>query len=256
MNKILQKIIVAFLFVCSYVPLCGADLPKQIGWVSDYANVIGTKSYQEMSGIINELEQKTGAEIAVVTVTNFGNDTIENFSAKLFKEWGIGKKGKDNGVLIIASIEDRRVRIEVGYGLEGVLTDGECGHILDTYVIPYFKENEYDTGLSRGVSAVASVIAKSAGVELSGGNIPAEQNSSGGFSHDAFIFLIVLAMLIIFCRYVFMFLVFAGMSGRGRSFNSRLRNYGGFGGGGFGGFSGGGGFGGGMSGGGGASRGW
>ncbi|MDD5688101.1 MAG: TPM domain-containing protein [Elusimicrobia bacterium] len=231
-----------FLFSCSGLSY-GVDLPKPTGWVADYAGVIDDSSSQQMSAIIQELEQKTGAEIAVVTVKNLGNDSIENFSVQLFKRWGIGKKGKDNGVLLAASIDDRKVKIEVGYGLEGILPDGLCGEILDTYVIPNFKEGAYSKGLTTGVLAIASVIAKDAGVELTGGTIGVKQGGKSSPLGIFFQFLFFIIIIYVFIRHPFLFLLFLGTSG-GR----------GSGGGGFGGGFGG--FGGGMSGGGGASRGW
>ncbi|MDO8734782.1 MAG: TPM domain-containing protein, partial [Elusimicrobiota bacterium] len=174
-----------------------------------------------------------------------GNDSIDDFSVKLFKEWGIGKKGKDNGVLLISSIEDRKVKIEVGYGLEGILPDGLCGEILDTYIVPYFKDGEYGKGMAAGVVAVASVIVKDAGVELTGGTVEVRQGGRVSILGMFFQFLFLIVMALVFIRHPFLFLLFLGMSG------GRGRGSGG------GGFSGGfGGFGGGMSGGGGAGRSW
>lgn len=244
MNKKIQNIFFSVLLLTCFELLWSSDIPKLTGWVSDNANVIDSQSYQKMDGIIHELEQKTGAEIAVVSVKSLGNDSIENFSAKLFEKWGIGKKGKDNGVLILSAIDDRKVKIEVGYGLEGILPDGLCGEILDTYVIPSFKEGAYSKGLTTGVIAIASVIAKDAGVELTGGNIAVKQ--AGRITPFSIFFqlLALIIMIFVFIRHPFLFLLFLGMSGGGRGSGGR-----GFGGG-FGGF------GGGMSGGGGASRSW
>ena len=248
MNKIallFTNLSTCFLVTCLY-----ASLPKPDGWVADYAGVIDASSYQQMNSVIQELEQKAGAEIAVVSVKNIGNESIDDFSVKLFKEWGIGKKGKDNGVLLVSSIEDRKVKIEVGYGLEGILPDGLCGEILDTYLVPYFKNGEYGKGMANGVFAVASVIAKDAGVELTGGNIEVKQvgltSPKKGSTLGIFLqFLFLIIMAFVFIRHPFLFLLFLGMSGGGGRGSSG------------GGFSGGfGGFGGGMSGGGGASRGW
>lgn len=217
------------------------------GWVSDFAGVINEETKQQIESIITELEQKTSAEIAIVSLDTIENYTIEEFATRLFEKWGIGKKGKDNGVLLVAVIKDKKVRIEVGYGLEGILPDGLCGEILDKYVVAYFKNGDYSKGFLYGTAAIAKVIAKDAGVELTD---EAYQNIKLEKEPNFFEFLIrTLFFIIIFniiSRYPFLgFWILS--SGRFRG--------GGFGRGGFGGGFGSG-FGGGLSGGGGASRGW
>lgn len=238
----------SFLIFCGFLLLgfanlaVSADFPRPAGWVADYAGVIEPQAYQKMTGVIQELEKKTGAEIAVVTVKKLENETIDSFSVQLFKKWGIGKKGKDNGVLLIAAIEDRKVKIEVGYGLEGILPDGLCGEILDTYIIPAFKKGAFGEGLMMGTLALASVIAKDANVELTGEMIAVRQAVKRSPRSMILKLLLFIILIPIFIRHPFLLLLFLG-AGRG--------------GGGGGGFSGGfGGFGGGLSGGGGAGRGW
>jgi len=220
-------------------------LPRPRGWVSDNAGVLDTESYARINSAITELEQKTSAEIGVVTVKDLGGQPVESYAVDLFKEWGIGKKGKDNGVLIIAAINDRRVRIEVGYGLEGILPDGKTGAILDQYVLPYFRDGDYGKGIEFCTRAVAMVIAGDAGVQLTGAPLP-ERRQQTGWLQQLVTSILVIVILAVIAR-----------------FNARRRGRkggGGYYGGGFGGGAGGGGFGGGfgggMSGGGGSSRGW
>ncbi len=234
-----------FLFIANFNLLRSAELPRPANsWVADYAGVLDSQSYQKMTGVIQELEQKTGAEIAVVTVKTLGNESIDDFSVRLFQKWGIGKKGKDNGVLLVAAIEDKKTKIEVGYGLEGILPDGLCGEILDRYVVPAFKKGEFGEGLTMGAIALASVIAKDASVELTGGMIAVSQPVKRSPLSMFLRFIFFIIMIFVFIRHPFLFFLFLGMASGGR-------------GGGGGGFSGGfGGFGGGLSGGGGAGRSW
>lgn len=233
-----------FLFIANFNLLRSADLPRPVNaWVADFAGVMDAESYRQANLVIQELEQKTGAEIAVVTVKNLGNESIDSFSVKLFEKWGIGKKGKDKGALLVAAIEDKKTKIEVGYGLEGILPDGLCGEILDNYVVPYFKKGEYGKGLENGAKALAFVIAKDAGVQLTGSASVSQPKQKTTFLSLLMRFIFFVIMVILFIRNPFLFFLFLGMSGGGRG-----------GGGGFGGGFGG--FGGGMSGGGGASRGW
>jgi uncharacterized protein len=111
-----------------------------------------------LNSTIGELEQTNGAEMAVVVVTSLDGLSVEEAAVKLFELWGIGKKSKDNGLLLLWSTGDRRVRVEVGYGLEGTLPDGKVGAILDTYVIPQFKAGDFDRGLIDGVDALVRVV--------------------------------------------------------------------------------------------------
>jgi len=238
----------ALIVVFFAAPFFGLNIPRPDNWVNDFAGVMDERSKLNATTAINELEQKTSCEIAVVTVKDLGGESIESAAVTLFKQWGIGKKGKDNGVLILVSVNDRKAKIEVGYGLEGILTDGTCGEILDKYMVPEFKNGNYSDGLTRGAYAVALVIAKDRGVELTGAPIymgTPEHKQSIVRTIANVLFLVI--MIVIFIRNPMLFLLFLGMRGSGSG--GRMGG-GGFGGGGFGGF------GGGMSGGGGASRGW
>lgn len=135
-------------------------------WVTDVAGGLRPDTVATLNDIIGELERTTGAEVGVAVVRSLDGLSVEEAAEKLFKTWGIGKAGKDNGVLLLWSTGDRKVRIEVGYGLEGDLPDGRVGAILDTYVIPQFKAGQFDEGVIGGVRAIASIIEGSEPVEL------------------------------------------------------------------------------------------
>jgi uncharacterized protein len=135
-------------------------------FVEDSAGVLGSQYIAIIDDICKELESKTSAELAVVTVDNLGGLTVEDFAGQLFKRFGIGKKEKDNGLLILFSLDDRKVRIEVGYGLESVINDAKAGRMLDEYAIPKFKEGQYGRGLYDLTKAAAIAVANSSGVKL------------------------------------------------------------------------------------------
>ena len=103
-----------------------------------------------------------------MTVPSLDGGEVADFSNRLFAQWGIGGQGADNGVLILTSIEDRQVWIEVGYGIEPIIPDARAGRILDESVLPFFREEQYGSGLAAGAATVASIIAVEAGVELTG----------------------------------------------------------------------------------------
>lgn len=228
---------------------------KPAGYVTDQANVISQDQQAFLEKVLTELQQKTGAQVAVVTLPTLAGGEINDFANRLFERWGIGGKDKDNGVLFIAAIQDRKTRIEVGYGLEPILPDARAGRILDEAVLPLFRQSRLGEGMVQGTLSIARLIADDAGVQLTGvaRGRPAGRPPELSWFH--LIFLLIL--FAVFIRNPFLFLLLMGRQSR---WSSGRR----FGGGGFGGYGGGGGwggggfggFGGGSSGGGGASRGW
>lgn len=143
-----------------------AETPTQVenplrarrSWVSDGAGVIDPAMETKINAVLNRLEKKNGTEIAVVTVRNLGGQDIEGFANDLFNLWKIGKKGRDNGVLLLAAIEDRRYNIEVGYGLEDALSDGKATALLRDTLPPAFRRSAYGEGLYAATLAVVREI--------------------------------------------------------------------------------------------------
>lgn len=135
-------------------------------YVQDYAQVLSAEDKRRLLSIGQELDNKTTAQLAVVTVKNLDGQPIEDYALSILREWGIGSKEKNNGALIVVAVQDRRSRIEVGYGLEGLLTDGLTGRIQDQAMIPYFRKGNYAAGIVNGYAVTASLIAKDAGVQL------------------------------------------------------------------------------------------
>ena len=123
-------------------------------WVTDTAGALRPDTVARLNSKIGEIERTSGVELAVVVIRSLDGVSVEEAAVKLFESWGIGKKHADNGLLFLWSTGDRRVRVEVGYGLEGALPDGKVGAILDTYVIPRFKAGEFDEGVLAGVEAL------------------------------------------------------------------------------------------------------
>ena len=231
-------------------PLTGyTQFPEPKGYVNDFAGVIPAEYENKITAIAKEVENKTGVQIAVVTVRNMEGMTDTEYASRLFKAWGIGGKENNEGVLIFMSLEERRVRIETGYGIEPVITDGRAGQIIDESILPFLQKGEYGQGLYQGILAVADVIAKDKGVAITGSRyrqqpVPRSRPRSGV---GGCIPVVIIILLIILTRgRIIPWLLLMSMGGGGRG--------GGFSGGGFGGGFGG--FGGGMSGGGGASRGF
>jgi uncharacterized protein len=135
-----------------------AAFPKPAGYVNDGAGVLDAKTRTELGALLRDVEQQTTAEIALVTVPSLDGMTVEEYANRLFKEWGIGKKGHDNGVLVLVAPTEHKMRIEVGYGLEPVLPDGLSGEIIRTSFLPRFKEDAYARGIRDGLTRVAAIV--------------------------------------------------------------------------------------------------
>ncbi|NQU12497.1 MAG: TPM domain-containing protein [Desulfobacteraceae bacterium] len=231
-------------------------IPKPKGLVNDFANVIPPSYKQKIARVTAELLQKTGVPVVVVTMPDIGGAEYNDYANRLYRAWGIGKKGQDKGVLIFVTIKERKMRIETGYGVEGILPDGLVGEIRDRYMTPFLKENKFGEGLLNGTLAVAQVIAKSEGMKLTGKvQTKKEKKGGSGLSFLPIIFIVIIFMLISRRRggsFLFFLPLLFGLGG-GHGQRSSSSGFGGS----FGGFGGGfGGFGGGMSGGGGAGGGF
>jgi uncharacterized protein len=208
-----------------------------------------------MENLAREVLQKTGTAIVVAVVPTIGEGEVNDYVNRLYSSWGIGKKGEDKGVLIFVAVRERKMRIETGYGVEGILPDGLVGEIRDRYVVPYLSQGDYGKGLLNGMTAIASIVAKDAGVTLTGMpqiERPQGKRQTGTRINPLVVIALIVAVMILLGtrqgRDMLPFLIGFLLGGGGRG------SGGGFGGGGFGGFGGGGvgGFGGGSSGGGGA----
>lgn len=244
-------------------------IPALTDTVNDFANVIDAESAREIDRRVRELQKASGDVVAVATVRTFKPfGTIDEFAVKMFENdgKGIGQKGKDNGLLVVVAVDDRAVRIEVGYDLESIIPDGYAGETIRTVIVPEFRQGRYGRGVLAGVTRLVNRIADRRNVTLQ--SVPPERQPLERSSGFPWFFLVVILIMLI--------------AGRGRrrrrrgphwgagpwsGWNSGVGPFGGgrFGGG-FGGFGGGGGFsrggggfggfGGGRSGGGGASGGW
>lgn len=135
-------------------------LPKPAGRVTDLANIIDAVTESQLDRQLDDLERKTSSEIAIVTVTSLDGVPIEDYAVRLFKEWGIGQAKADNGVLVLVALNEREMRIEVGYGLEGILPDGLAGQIIRENFTPRFREDDYNGGIRDGVARVVEVVEK------------------------------------------------------------------------------------------------
>jgi uncharacterized protein len=228
---------------------------RPAGYVNDFANVLTPEAKAQIEALCQQVDQKAHAQIALVTVNSLDGSDVESYAVDLFHKWGIGAKSTDRGVLILYAIRDHRARIEVGYGLEPILPDGKVGG-FQREAIPQMRSDDYGGALLLVTSRVAEVIAKDAGVEITGAPIRAPTSNEPGpaqISLGAIILAVIVFVLILFTplRGLLFWMLLSGGSRGGWGGGGGGWSSGGFGGGG--GF---GGFGGGSSGGGGASSSW
>jgi uncharacterized protein len=239
------------LFILIYATLTNAlDIPPLKGRVNDYAGLLPSARAQALERRLESFESETGHQIAVLTIPSLQGDALESFSIRVAENWKIGQKGFDNGVILLIAQNDRKLRIEVGYGLEGVLPDAIASRIIQEIIVPRFRANDFAGGVEAGVEAIIKV--------TSGEPLPEAARKKATSRSFPFLAQVVLLLL---------FLAFYGFSSfglfpRATGWSTRgRRSYGGWGGGSFGGGGfggGGGGFsgGGGGFGGGGASGSW
>src|SRR6185436_6571244 len=191
-RRLNQQLVILALFVAAALASSAVASAEPLGsipnprvrdgtWVTDVAGALRPDTIGRLNATLRELEQQTGAEMAVVVIRSLDGLSIEDAAVKLFALWGIGKKGSDNGLLLLWSTGDRRVRVEVGYGLEGVLPDGKVGAILDSYVIPQFKSGDFDAGILAGVDVILKAV-RNEPINLASADSESYESGSSPFS--------------------------------------------------------------------------
>lgn len=245
MKRGLPRFVVCGL-ACLALAVCSAQaaltFPPLTGRVVDDAHILSADTQDKLTALLAQEEKQTGNQIVVATLPSLEGAAIEQYGYQLGRAWGIGQKGKNNGALLIVVPSAHKVRIEVGYGLEGQLTDAQSRIIIDEFMRPAFRRGDYDSGVTAGTQAIVKVLG---GVTLSAQDESASDEGRGGGMSFPWPIIVIL-IWIVFGRFFWPLLFLGGFGGRGWG--------GGFGSGGFGGggFSGGGG----SFGGGGASGGW
>jgi len=157
-RSVLRACAAVAVFLAALAPSPAAEIPYLSGRVNDYAGILSPATVQRLTQLLKEHEDSTSNQVVVLTVTSLEGDVLEEYSIRVVENWKLGQKGKDNGVLLLVASDDRKVRIEVGRGLEGDLTDATCDVIIRREIIPQFKEGDYDGGVSRGTEAIVAAI--------------------------------------------------------------------------------------------------
>lgn len=218
--------------------------PALSGRVVDEAGILSPATQERLTAMLAQHERQTGNQVVVVTLKSLQGYPIEDYGYQLGRQWGIGQKGHDNGALLIVAPREHRTRIEVGYGLEGRLTDAQSKLLIENIILPEFRKGDFDAGVLAGTSTLLRVLGGDASA-LPQQDVQPQSDDGGGIAP----FLVILLLWVVFGRFLWPLFFLGAFGGRGGGGFG-----GGFSGGGFsgGGFSGGGG----SFGGGGASGSW
>ncbi|MFQ2703219.1 TPM domain-containing protein [Aeromonas caviae] len=243
--NVMRRWLALCLLLCATALHAAPDFPALTGRVVDEANLMSRKQAHQLAQQLAVFEKRSGVQLVVVSIDTLAGDTIEEYGYQLGRHWGIGQKGKNNGVLLIIAQDERKVRIEVGYGLEGALPDAIAANIIQTRILPAFKRGDMVAGILAGSQGIMQALA--------GEYQPVDNTSKADKQGGPWLFILVVIAMI----------VLHNLRGGGGGPGGRRRTAymaGGFGAGSFGGRTGGGGGGfsggGGSFGGGGASGGW
>ena len=190
---VLRAIALMALLVLPFTPIQAATYPALQGYITDSADLLSTEERVSLEATLSSFKQGTGNEIAVVTVATLEGDAIEHYAVELFQKWGIGDKEKDNGLLILVAKEEREVRIEVGYGMEGIINDAKAGRIIREIMAPRFREEKFGVGIIEASNVLIAEISGDAAASLPPeSNMPIPKNI-GQIMPVLFLFLMYLS---------------------------------------------------------------
>ena len=176
----------------------GIDYNKR---VNDLDGVLTSSEINDLSLLLENIENKTSAQVALLIIPSLKGKNLEDYSLQIAENWGknkgLGQKDRDNGVLLLIAIRDKKLRIEVGYGLEGILNDGKCGYIIRNIITPNFKKGNYYTGINNGLKKIEGVITKEDDIspkELARYRKSRKKSKGGGFPFGIIIFIIIVLL--------------------------------------------------------------
>ena len=156
--RILAAVFLIGLFLSLLADANALDVPPLKGRVNDYAGILSASTQKQLDTVLADLEQTDSTQIVVLTLSSLKGENLEGFSMRVAETWKIGQKGLDNGAVLLVALKERKIRIEVGYGLEGRLTDLMAGRIIRNVIVPSFKTGNFDQGITDGVAAMIGVV--------------------------------------------------------------------------------------------------
>ena len=192
------------IFFFSLSNLFALNVPPMRGAVNDYAKMLETRDVQTLETYLEKLNRDTGIQIAVLTVPSLEGESIDAFSIRTVESWKLGQEGKDNGALLLIAAAEKKIRIEVGYGLEGILTDMQCGLIIRNLIAPHFKNGDYGKGITAAVQHMAQNVTFGEAAAIDENLSAAEDDRENG------------SLLSVVVLLIFFMIMMSGMNRRGR----------------------------------------
>ena len=195
--SLLIGLIVLAMSLFSALSAHALDVPKLTGYVNDYGNMLSPQTKATLEQELRAFEQSDSTQIVIVTIPSLQGEVLEQFSLKVAEAWKIGQKGKDNGIIFLVSKEDRKLRVEVGRGLEGKLTDLMAGRIIDLVVKPRFKRGDFDGGFITGVHSLIDATRGEFKAEPGSGKRQGAKGSQGISRLFTFVIFLGIALLML-----------------------------------------------------------
>jgi uncharacterized protein len=191
----LKKLTILFtLLLVSYMAFAQQLPPKSNALVTDYTNTVSPGDIQLLENKLAAYDDSTSTQIAVVIIKSVGDNDINDYAQKLGRAWGIGQKGKNNGIVILVAMNDHKVSIQTGYGAEGAVTDINTNEIINNDITPRFKQGDYYGGLNAATDDIMKLMRG----EYKGANKPHARGGNGGGSYGALFFIVFIILIIIF----------------------------------------------------------
>jgi len=189
----------SFLVMLLFVSVIGAsalEVPPLTGRINDHAGILSSSESRDLGNYLAAVEKATGAQLALLTVPSLAGESLESYSFKVVDKWQLGSAEKDNGALLLVAMEEKKIRIEVGYGLEGVLTDAMSGYIIREAIVPEFKKGNFDRGIAAGLKAMGDIVTGDITISPEQISESQQDEGEGGVS----IFFIIFILVFVFGR--------------------------------------------------------
>ena len=190
-----RKILILCLALFSCVAFC-LEVPPLKAHINDYAGIMNAMDERKAETYLSDLEATTGIQIALLTVSSLEGENLENFAHTVAEKWGLGQKKEDNGALLLVAFSERKIRIEVGYGLEDKLTDAKTGLIIRNVIVPEFQTGNYSDGILRGLQNIGGIASDNA--SLVSKSVMSGKETEGGTLGVLFTLLFIIGWFILF----------------------------------------------------------
>lgn len=189
------SLVVVFLLIITTLSVSALEVPQLSGYVNDYARILSSSTKGKIESYLSAVEKSHGAQIALLSIPSLEGESLEAYSLRVVDKWKLGTEKEDNGVLLLIATSEKKIRIEVGYGLEGVITDAMSGYIIRNAIVPSFKRGNFEEGISRGLQAIGGLVAGEVSISQSQIKKSQSEEKRGGSTPIFFIIFIIIFLL-------------------------------------------------------------